>query len=161
MQDYDTGKTIQANQDLRNEMTLWLYIALRWFVILYADYQGIFYSIYFVLKICSLLASYNSLSQNNVIKWMSVRSTGLLSQHYQTERDAVVGVILLFNFSENIMSYSQNSMLCDLSAWSSINLQLCHHSTPMYTSLWHNNLSPSQKKNHHLSRKKQYLVFIV
>lgn len=64
---------------------------------------------------------------------MSVRSTGLLSQHYQTERDAVIGIIFLFNFSENIMSYSQNSMLCDLSAWSSINLQLCHHRTSMYS----------------------------
>lgn len=148
MQDYNTDKTIWVNLDLTNEMGLWLCIALRWFVILYADYKGIFCSIYFVLKICSLLASYNSLSQNNVIKWMSVRSTGLLSQHYQTERDAVVGIIFLFNFSENIMSYSQNSMLCDLSAWSSINLQLCHHSTSMYSSLWHNKTTcpPAGKK---------------
>lgn len=88
--------------------------------------------------------------------WMSVRSTGLLSQHYQTERDAVVGKIFLFNFSENIMSYSQNSMLCDLSAWSSINLQLCHHRTSMYSTsacdTTEQSVSQPEKKPH-LSRK--------
>lgn len=90
-----TDKATLDNQDLSNEMGLHLPIALRWFVILYADHCGVLCSIYFVLKICSPPVSYNSLPQTNVIKWMSVRSAGLLSQHYQTNGDAVVGVIFL------------------------------------------------------------------
>lgn len=133
MQEQNTDKAIPDTPDLSNEIGLWLCIASRWFVIHYADHQGILCSIYFVLKICSPLVPYNSLSQSNVIKWMSVRNTGLLSQHYQTNRDAAVGIIFLFNFPENIMSYSQNSMLCDLPAWSSINLQLWHHSMPLHS----------------------------
>lgn len=125
---------------------------MRWFVTHYADHYSILCSIYFVVKICSLLVSCNSLSQTNVIKRMSGRNTGLLTQHHQTNRNAVVGIIFLFNLPENITSYSLNFMLCDLPAWfstCSCGIAVCQHiSHQLVTKQKTNqtNPAPSQKK---------------
>ena len=72
----------------------------------------------------------------------------------------MVGIIFLFNFPENIRSYSQNSMLCDLPAWSSINLQLWHHSMPLHstsacdkTKNQHKQACPPTRKKPQLKQK--------